>query len=227
MEPLLCRVWVTKPSSRGVEQLDPRERQRWFRLHHEADRARFVSGVLLQRLALRQMTGVDVALTRCCPGCSGDDHGPVTPEPPFDLSWSISLSHSGERVVVAVTEASNPVGVDVEQIRPRDPGVVRAVLTPAECSEAARAQDESLDFATRWVRKEAVLKATRDGLNVPLRDLEVTGAGRPPELLSWSAATRPATLIPRWVAMSAVETGVGYVACVAVLTRRPVRLVHH
>ncbi len=226
MEPLLCCVWVTEPSSRGVEQLDLREQRRWSRLHHDADRARFVSGVLLQRLALRQMAGVEVALTRWCPGCSGDDHGPVTPEPPFDLSWSMSLSHSGERVVVAATEAGSAVGVDVEQVRPRDPDVVRAVLTPAECAEAAGAQDESLDFATRWVRKEAVLKATRDGLNVPLRDLEVTGSGRPPELLSWSAATRPAAMTPQDVAMSAVETGVGYVACVAVVTRRPLRVVY-
>jgi len=76
-----------------------------------------------------------------------------------------SLSHSGNRVVCAISDT--PVGVDVEQPR----------CTPAVARRFFRAEElTSLDpvFLTRlWTAKEAFVKALGWGLTIPLNSFTV------------------------------------------------------
>ena len=75
-----------------------------------------------------------------------------------------SLSHSGELVVLAVSDG--PVGVDVEEIRPIDLGDFDTVLTDAEKS-AVRASGNALtEFYRIWTAREAYSKL--DGRGVGL-----------------------------------------------------------
>lgn len=89
----------------------------------------------------------------------------------------LSLSHSGDRVVVALSTAA-PVGVDIEtagrgeQLRPT---VVARITTQAE-----RAALQALDGSDRaraaiqlWTYKEAILKSTREGLSVEPHTVEI------------------------------------------------------
>jgi 4'-phosphopantetheinyl transferase len=71
---------------------------------------------------------------------------------------------------------------------------------------------------TAWVRKEAVLKATRDGLRVPPRDVVVSPLGQPPRLLAWGDAP------PTPVHLHDVDVAApGHAACVGVVAAaRPV-----
>lgn len=90
----------------------------------------------------------------------------------------MSISHSAERVAVAV--ASAPVGVDVEQLIELDIGpLVDTVLHPDERSGI----EDADGFLTVWTRKEAVLKALGEGLRRPMTEVRVSGPEQPAVLL--------------------------------------------
>src|SRR5262249_46974557 len=109
---------------------------------------------------------------------------------------------------VAITGAG-PVGVDVEADRAIDfSGVTDRVCTPAE-----RACVTGLgDFYSYWTRKEAVLKATGDGLRRPMTDLSMAPPRSPPGLLALGSDAAPACR------MADISAGDGYHAAVAALT---------
>jgi 4'-phosphopantetheinyl transferase len=63
---------------------------------------------------------------------------------------------------------------------PAEPGLLTSVLDPQE-----RARHDTLsrdDFGTYWVRKEAVLKATGEGLRRPMPTLRVSAPAEAPAL---------------------------------------------
>ena len=73
-----------------------------------------------------------------------------------------NLSHTAGLALCAVS--SQPVGVDVERLREVSEGVARFVLT----AEERRSLDEAAG-GRLWVRKEALLKGTGEGLRYPRR----------------------------------------------------------
>jgi hypothetical protein len=98
---------------------------------------------------------------RSCPSC-GRHHGrPRLPGTGPD----VSISHSGATVAVAVSTAG-AVGVDVQQVA--DDSVHD--LSPLVLAESeARHVVVARDFFIYWTRKEALVKATGDGVAVPRR----------------------------------------------------------
>jgi 4'-phosphopantetheinyl transferase len=108
------------------------------------------------------------------------------------------------------------VGVDVERVGPiedlaeRGAGVLAheelAVLAAAVPPERAGA------FLCYWTRKEALLKATGEGLTVPLDSVRVTSPDSAPAILAG-----PPSLPPERVWMRDLDAGPGYRACLAVL----------
>lgn len=74
--------------------------------------------------------------------------------------WHWSVSHKRHFAVAAV--ARQPIGVDVEEVRPRDPAALAEIATAAELSIIA-ARNE-LTFFQLWTAKEAVTKALGLGL---------------------------------------------------------------
>jgi 4'-phosphopantetheinyl transferase len=98
--------------------------------------------------------------------------------------------------------------------------MARHVLSPAERGWLDRIEGgcRTLVFYRCWTRKEAVLKATGDGLRVPMPTLTVSGPGEPPRLI---ASSRRAGLAGR-TALCDLRPGTGYVGAVAVLAGGPV-----
>ena len=88
----------------------------------------------------------------------------------------ISLSHSRERGLVAVAEEGE-VGVDIERLRPMDDidGIARAHMTVAEREWLLRQPPQQRDaaFLRLWTLKEAVVKATGEGLSRPLASIDI------------------------------------------------------
>jgi len=76
-------------------------------------------------------------------------------------------------------------------------------------------------FYRYWTRKEAVVKATGDGITVDLQLVRVSGVDEPPRLLSYP--DRPAIA----AAIRDLNPGGGHVAAVCVLTDRAPRVVEH
>jgi 4'-phosphopantetheinyl transferase len=105
------------------------------------------------------------------------------------------------------------VGVDVEKVR-RDvelEQIARRFFSAHEQMQlAALPADERVDaFFRCWTRKEAYIKATGDGLSLPLTQFDVSLANEPGNTL---LATRPdESEASRW-ALQEVSTAPGYTA---------------
>jgi 4'-phosphopantetheinyl transferase len=201
--------------------LDHVERSRWAAYRRDADRERFLVGCALAKTVIAARTGqraAEVSFDRTCPRC-GKPHGKPAVRPGGP---QFSVAHSGDLVAVAVAAA--PVGVDVEQVdgRPREPGggdpAALAHLVLAEPERAALAavhpSGQARAFLVAWTRKEAVTKATGDGLRVPFGDVVVTSHTAAPRLVAW-----PYPWDPGRVSLLDLDPGPGYVAALAVLGR--------
>jgi 4'-phosphopantetheinyl transferase len=227
-----CHIWSLPPlpqPSNWFGLLDSTELVRTSSFAHELDLARFVTGRMLAKTALALVVGTGpeaIRLRTRCPGCGGP-HGKPRPVGIAE-GWELSISHSGDVVSVAVA-LGIPLGLDVERFEPwRGPGLppeYELVLTPTERAAIERLPEERRVRAclTYWVRKEAVLKATGEGLNTPMTDFTLSGPEEPPTLLSWHGpdATRP---VP---AIADVALDDGHPAAVAALGARSVLATVH
>ncbi|WP_344133828.1 4'-phosphopantetheinyl transferase family protein, partial [Luedemannella flava] len=169
-----------------ADLLTPAERERFDRYVRDEDRWRFAAGSAVVRLATSGYVGTnahDIPLDRSCPDC-GRPHGRVRLPAAYGLE--VSVTHSGEWVGVAF--ARRPVGLDVERTRPRDDldGIARLALDPAEAEILAGLPERSRPaaFTRYWARKEAVLKATGEGLRTPPAQVAVSAPDDAPRLLA-------------------------------------------
>jgi 4'-phosphopantetheinyl transferase len=222
-----CQIWWARPrhARPWLERLlDQAERDRRGRLHRKGDQDRSTVAVALTRLVIGRHTGRHPSLLhfdRTCATC-GAQHGKprLTGD---DSGLQFSVSHSGERVAVAVVRGAG-VGVDVEQVVPDldVDALARQVLSEEERAALGRLApaDRQGGFLTFWTKKEALLKATGDGLRVPLPDIVVSGPADAPLLQRWSASQAP----PAIVSLHVLHPGAGYVASLAVIGLQTVRV---
>jgi 4'-phosphopantetheinyl transferase len=206
--PARCSVFVAHRrhlQERHRDLLDNLETERCRRYRIAADRDRFTLAAVLLRAVTGRTTGVEasaVVVDRTCDSC-GDPHG--RPRlPGTDLE--VSISHSGDVVAAAITPAG-PVGVDIEQLGSGHTDLVTTVCTGSELRHVGTAAD----FYAYWTRKEAVLKATGEGLRRRMTSIEVTAPGARPALISLDSG---AALACRMADLRIA----GYAGAVAVLT---------
>jgi 4'-phosphopantetheinyl transferase len=205
-----------------ADLLDDTERLRWAAYRRAEDRERFLVGCALAKTVLAAYAGqrpADVRFDRTCRECAQPHGKPVLASGGFEHS----VTHSGDLIAVAV--ARDPVGVDVEQLdgraRPlgsdRDPQALAALVFSEEERAAlatVRPSDRSRAFLVAWTRKEAVTKATGDGMRASFSDVIVAGPPGAPRLVAW-----PYPEDPQDVALLDLEAAPGYVAALAVLGR--------
>jgi 4'-phosphopantetheinyl transferase len=131
-------------------------------------------------------------------------------------------------VTVAV-QRGGAVGVDVEEIGRFDPPAVdelaREVLAAEEQAELTRlpAGERALAFTTYWTRKEAVVKATGEGLMASLDALVVSPPDQPPRIIRWDGRAAQARRL--W--LHPLQPRAGYVAALAAVGRAPSQVVEH
>jgi 4'-phosphopantetheinyl transferase len=166
-----CHVWWAAPVAPAdapalVEMLDEHERERLRRFRRPADVARYLAAHALTRIVLGECLGKApsaLVIDRTC-RC-GAQHGKPTL---VGGGPGFSLSHAGDVVGVAVLDGG-VVGLDVEAVRPMSDlaATARHVGAPAEPAAFFRA----------WTRKEALLKATGDGLSSPMAAIVLDSDG--------------------------------------------------
>lgn len=207
-----CVIWwgslaLYREGHRAV--LAPGELARAERMRRAEDAERLVLAAAVLRGAVCAVTGTppaEVTIERTCPRCGEPHWRPTLP----GTGLHASVSHSGDLVAVALTR-TGPVGVDVERIAGVDhESLSRSVLHPGE---SAATTDE---FYVYWTRKEAVVKATGEGLGASLSKVHVSGPAEVPALFAYPGRPDLAAHL------ADLSPGPGYKAALAVLVERPV-----
>jgi 4'-phosphopantetheinyl transferase len=217
------RVWVYQtPVSAAVPELavllNHTELKRFRSYQKEEDQKRSLLSFALLRLLLSRITGKDprkIKISRDCPSC-GKPHGKprVTDEGPVE----VNISHSGKWVLTAIA-FHTPVGIDIEQIHPElvESEMVKRVLSAEEMSEWEKLPpgERKEAFYRYWTWKEAILKATGEGLAVPMTRLTVTNRDGSPQLTRWEGREDRVGHIR----CHPLEVDPQYAACLAVIGR--------
>ena len=218
-----CQVWWARPAGTRelLALLDSGERCRCARFDRDDDRARYLAAHALARLVLAAHLGIPapaITFQATCRQCGASDHG----KPRLGIAGAgldFSLAHSGARVALAVARDA-AVGVDVERLNARRDfaALVPAVLSAAEQSAVAALPDGARAAAVLryWTRKEALLKASGDGLRVAPAALTVTAPDAPPALVAWEAAAP----LDAAAHLFDLSPGPGHVASLAILGPR-------
>jgi 4'-phosphopantetheinyl transferase len=222
-----ARVEDCDPDLLGL--LNPVERTRHAGYRREVDANRFLLGAAMVRIVAGRHLDQpprDVTVERRCPDCDRP-HGKVV-LPGSDLE--LSVSHSGDLVGLAC-HVGAAVGLDVEHLdrfdnrldSDLDSGLVQHVLAPTEQHrlDSLGPGQRQAGFLRYWTRKEALLKATGDGLRVDLRGLVLSGPDQPPVLLE------SRHLPPAGLTLYDLAAAPNHVGALAVRRDHPVRVTEH
>jgi phosphopantetheinyl transferase len=104
---------------------------------------------------------------------------PAVSAPGLAAMPHFNLSHSGDAIALAVSDAD--IGVDIEGLRPlrNADGLARHVLHPRELAWLDAQPARLPAFFRLWTLKEALLKAAGTGFSHPARELAWQGLDAP------------------------------------------------
>lgn len=164
---------ATDETSADTSLLSADEVQRAGRFHFERDRNRFIRSRAILRGILGSCLGVAPPRIEFDYTSRGK---PMIGGRLANASIQFNLAHCETLVVVAVTLAG-AIGIDVERVRPMDDAeqIAKRVYSPREnqALDKLPAEQKSEGFFDLWTRKEALLKATGEGISDSLPQLEV------------------------------------------------------
>lgn len=222
-----CDVWWAHPAAETpglYGLLDEVEQGRYANYRREADKRRFLTGRALIRGVVATELGVppaDVALDSSCFDC-GKPHGKPSV---VGSTLEVSISHSGDWVVLAMTEGA-PVGIDVEEVRDAEVDGLAGICFSAgelETFKAVPEEDRRGAFFTYWARKEAVLKATGKGMWVVMNKLTLTAHDEEPRVVKSEASEVDIDAVK----MADLPRDPGYRAAMAIFAETPPKIEEH
>jgi len=166
-------AWTLQPAagdlSAHLQILDRQEQERVQRFHFAADAERYA----VAHGNLRRILGayLNLAPERLC--FRNNQFG--KPELAGETTLKFSLSHS-KRIAVLAVDHLQPVGVDVEDVRPIEAEVADGHFSATELTDLHGLQGEDwlAGFYRCWTRKEAILKAEGVGLSRALDSFDVS-----------------------------------------------------
>jgi 4'-phosphopantetheinyl transferase len=202
--------------SRWQKLLSSEELIRASRFHFSADRQRFTASRALLRTILASYLATDpyrlsFSYSTKEKPTLGTDHA--------GSGVSFNISHSGGIALFAFARGRE-IGVDVEQVR-RDfdvEAIARRFFSAHERGQLAALPngEKFAAFFRCWTRKEAYIKATGEGLSLPLHQFDVSlEVGSKDALL----ATRPDSSEAALWSLREIPGGEGYVAALCVRGR--------
>jgi 4'-phosphopantetheinyl transferase len=178
IEPGSVHVWAWdyECSGNGLKQyvalLSAEECLRIQRFHFERDRTRFAVSHGVLRILLGQYVGQHPKSISFNQNEFGKPH--LAPSATYS-EIAFNLSHTSNVALLAIA-AGLRVGVDVEEVRPIEPGLVERYFSAQE-QASLKALDGSgwlEGFYNCWTRKEAILKGEGSGLQVRLDAFDVS-----------------------------------------------------
>jgi phosphopantetheinyl transferase len=185
-------VWLvplSTASSSQIAKLQPEELRLAAVLNDEEEKNRFIVSRLALRALIGRHMGAPLAQVRI-------ERGPQGAPMPAGTDWRCSMSHSGRWIVIGLCHHF-PIGVDIEAIRDIDDAmlIARDRFHPAEQEliDMMHGGSRTVAFLRIWVRKKAVVKASRQGPVIPLlnwhalREWREDSNDRPFEVRDWES----------------------------------------
>jgi len=162
------------------------ERQRAAGYSRQNDRLLSLGSAWLMRRLVALSLGVaprEAPVVRCWDPSAGPCGRPVVRATTRDgATVHVSATHSGGLVGIALS-TSGAGGLDVEDLQARDPtvwpNVWRVLGRPIVPGSPVTGPEAAREAATAWVRNEAVLKATGEGLAVSPRLVDISSREEP------------------------------------------------
>jgi phosphopantetheinyl transferase len=162
------------PGVGKIEMLSRQEIERANRFRMEQDRRRFINRHVMLRVLLARCTGRNAGGIQIRYGTYGK---PFLSEQGADRSIHFSTAHSAGTAVVAIGMGF-PIGVDIEEVKMlKEMEEIVARHFTAEERRVFRNYSgfQRVEVFYRfWVRKEAVLKASGEGLIRPTTEIDVS-----------------------------------------------------
>jgi 4'-phosphopantetheinyl transferase len=183
------------------------ERLRAARFHFALDRQHFIAGrAWLRRVIAAYLLKAPEQLTFVYSEKSKPSLGGAE----FESGLNFNVSHSGGIALFGFT-LGRKIGVDIEHIRHDFETAAIAArffsLREQEQLAALPLEQRHEAFFRCWTRKEAYIKATGDGLSLPLSQFDVSiSPGDQDALL----ATRPDQLEAKQWSLRSIQVGSGY-----------------
>ena len=181
------RLWLATLARTSAEideatgWLSGAERARAERFGTDALRERWIAGRTTLRLLLGNVLGIPPAAVEIRRGIRGR---PELADPQAGIDFNVS--HTGDAALVGIARGLSPrtrIGVDIER-RDREVGVDRLARKFLTANERATLANLDLRgrrerFLRYWTCKEAMSKATGDGLIAPFGRVEVAQPDNP------------------------------------------------
>ena len=139
---------------KGGEGLSRYRKEKLARISNPRAYARSLGAELLLMAALK-----DMGLSAAEPleiSCGEGGKPRIAGGPEF------SLSHSGERVLCALSDEA--VGADLQQLRPYNPALARRFFTGAEAAWLEEQRERDQAFSLLWSLKESYVKLLGSGI---------------------------------------------------------------
>ena len=150
------RTMTAEEYDRWYAQMAPERQEKTDAMRREDHRKASVAADHLARTMIAEACDADAASIQFRKDENGKPHV-------VDLPIHFNVSHSGDFVACAVD--SSPVGIDIEQIRPIRPALVKKVCTESERAYVENGgEDMLLRFFEVWTSKEAWFKYTGTGI---------------------------------------------------------------
>jgi 4'-phosphopantetheinyl transferase len=199
--------------ARVAAWLSPAEHARAARFGTEALRRKYIAGRASLRLVLGRTLGLEPAAVPLRRGVRGrPELAAATPHPVPDFN----LSHTRGGAVIGIADglpAGTRIGVDVEREDRTLAAdrLARKFLSPPEQAALAGldADRRRREFLRWWTCKEAMSKATGDGLVAPFARLTVEIGGR------LALVAGPPPYVPEAWRLHAIAAPAGFLATVA------------
>jgi 4'-phosphopantetheinyl transferase len=219
IHPNEVHVWrasldLSKPPQENLlGSLSADELSRASRFHFEKDQRRFIGA----RGILRQILGAYLKKPPHSLQFHYNTNGkPILANAPGEDSLQFNLSHSDNMVLYAITRNRN-IGIDLERIR-EDIEIMQIASRFFSSSEIASIEQTPESnrnelFFQYWTRKEALIKATGEGLSFPIETLDVFGVNG--SILSPIPMPSDNGERPQWYVQDLLP-GPGYTAAIVV-----------
>ncbi|MEC1602212.1 4'-phosphopantetheinyl transferase family protein [Bacillus halotolerans] len=154
-------------SDRLMSFVSAEKREKCRRFYHKEDAHRTLLGDVLVRSVISEQYQLNKADIRF----SAQEYGkPCIPDLP---NAHFNISHSGHWVIGAFD--SDPIGVDIEKMKPISLGIAERFFSKKEYSDLlSKHKDEQNDyFYHLWSMKESFIKQEGKGLSLPLDSFSV------------------------------------------------------